>query len=65
MTPVINLNRCAPIPASSKTVRAAAACSRSVSMDVRTASEGAPLNIHNPLTPEPVPISAIDFALRV
>ena len=59
---MINLNLCAETPASSKISLALAECSRSESIEVNVASFGAPLNIQRPLTPDPVPISTIDFA---
>ena len=59
---MINLNLCAEIPASSRISFALAECSRSESIEVKVASFGAPLKIQRPLTPEPVPISTIDFA---
>ena len=59
---MINLNLWAEMPASSKISFALAECSRSESIEVNVASFGAPLKIHRPLTPEPVPISTIDFA---
>ena len=59
---MINLYCAALISPSSKAVRAILEFSASSSIEVSTPCFARPLNIHNPLTPEPVPTSTTEVA---